>query len=138
MRHFDERIGVTMRILGMLLGTVLLAGCSTSTPSLDETDQVPKERLYNYQFRDDGDAFLVVSRDREFLGSVCNTRLIIDSRLAAEIQAGPARARVSVFRRGCGWYPCRAMGSAAARRPSRWCMCRTGRPRITGSPWTPA
>ncbi|WBH45480.1 hypothetical protein PALA47_02222 [Pseudomonas aeruginosa] len=72
----------------MLLGTVLLAGCSTSTPSLDETDQVPKERLYNYQFRDDGDAFLVVSRDREFLGSVCNTRLIIDSRLAAEIQAG--------------------------------------------------
>ncbi|MCO2330769.1 3-isopropylmalate dehydratase large subunit, partial [Pseudomonas aeruginosa] len=22
MRHFDERIGVTMRILGMLLGTV--------------------------------------------------------------------------------------------------------------------
>ncbi len=44
-RHFDERIGVTMRILGMLLGTVLLAGCSTSTPSLDETDQVPKERL---------------------------------------------------------------------------------------------
>lgn len=87
-RHFDERIGVTMRILGMLLGTVLLAGCSTSTPSLDETDQVPKERLYNYQFRDDGDAFLVVSREREFLGSVCNTRLIIDSRLAAEIQAG--------------------------------------------------
>ena len=60
-RHFDERIGVTMRILGMLLGAVLLAGCSTSTPSLDETDQVPKERLYNYQFRDDGDAFLVVS-----------------------------------------------------------------------------
>ncbi|MFH0059240.1 hypothetical protein [Pseudomonas aeruginosa] len=41
----------------MLLGAVLLAGCSTSTPSLDETDQVPKERLYNYQFRDDGDAF---------------------------------------------------------------------------------
>ncbi|HBO7439292.1 TPA: 3-isopropylmalate dehydratase large subunit, partial [Pseudomonas aeruginosa] len=31
MRHFDERIGVTMRILGMLLGAVLLAGCSTST-----------------------------------------------------------------------------------------------------------
>ncbi|KAB0692510.1 3-isopropylmalate dehydratase large subunit, partial [Pseudomonas aeruginosa] len=26
MRHFDERIGVTMRILGMLLGAVLLAG----------------------------------------------------------------------------------------------------------------
>ena len=39
-RHFDERIGVTMRILGMLLGTVLLAGCSTSTPSLDETERL--------------------------------------------------------------------------------------------------
>nr|WP_207917967.1 hypothetical protein [Pseudomonas aeruginosa] len=77
----------------MLLGAVLLAGCSTSTPSLDETDQVPKERLYNYQFRDDGDAFLVVSRDREFLGSVCNTRLIIQAGESARFRL-PAGLRV--------------------------------------------
>ncbi|MDF5808015.1 hypothetical protein P4123_09630, partial [Pseudomonas aeruginosa] len=95
-----------------------------------------KERLYNYQFRDDGDAFLVVSRDREFLGSVCNTRLIIDSRLAAEIQAGESACSSSGG--AAGGIRAGRCGSAAARRPSRWCMCRTGRPRITGSPWTPA
>lgn len=86
--YFDEWIGVIMWILGMLLGIVLLVGCLILMFLFDEMDQVLKECLYNYQFCDDGDVFLVVFWDCEFFGSVCNICLIIDSCLVVEIQVG--------------------------------------------------
>ncbi len=75
-------------------------------------------------------------RDREFLGSVCNTRLIIDSRLAAEIQAGES-AR---FRLPAGLRVVSVQGDGICRgeAPKQVVHVQNGRPRITGSPWTPA
>jgi len=75
------------KLLGAVL-LVLLAGCSTTPIPSESADPVPAERLYANQQKSDGDATLVVTRDNGFVGSACNTRLMIDGRLVAEIGEG--------------------------------------------------
>lgn len=85
---FHFRLENAMRnLLGAML-LVLLAGCATTPTPSESADPVPGDRLYAYQQNTGGEATLVVTRDNGFLGSACNTRLMIDGRLAAEIGPG--------------------------------------------------
>ncbi|MDH4565942.1 hypothetical protein E8E95_04560 [Pseudomonas sp. BN414] len=92
-------------------GAVLLAlvGCATSPISAEQADQVPSDRLYSYQTSSDGPARLVVTRDTGFTGSACNTRVLIDGRLAALIGPGETAA----FYVPAGGFILAAEGNAA-------------------------
>lgn len=77
-----------MRIWLGVIVLAVLSGCATSPISAEQASPVPSSRLYANQERTPGTAVLVVTRDKGFTGSACNTKLFIDGVLAGEIGAG--------------------------------------------------
>lgn len=84
-----------MRILIGALAVALLAGCATSPVPSSEADPVPTNRLFAFQNPAVNDATFIVTRDKGFVGSACNTTVNIDGNRAAEIGPGET-ARFSV------------------------------------------
>ena len=85
-----------MRILIAALGVALLAGCASSPVPSSQADPVPSTRLFAYQAAVPGDSFLVVTRDKGFVGSGCNGTVSIDGVRAAEVGSGEtAKFRVT-------------------------------------------
>ena len=66
----------------------LLAGCATSPVPAEKADPVPSSRLYAYQAPVSGQATLIITRDKGFTGSGCNTKISIDGQRAASIASG--------------------------------------------------
>ncbi|MDR7285682.1 hypothetical protein J2X84_004532 [Pseudomonas corrugata] len=77
-----------MKLIVGALAVALLAGCATSPTPLNEAEPVPSSRLFGHQKPSTGDAILIVTRDKGFVGSACNTALIIDGKKSAEIGSG--------------------------------------------------
>lgn len=65
-----------------------LSGCATTPIPAEEADPVPIARLLAYQEALVDGATLIVTRDRGFTGSTCNTVFFINGKPAAEIGAG--------------------------------------------------
>lgn len=77
-----------MKLFVGALAVALLAGCATSPVPSDQADPVPSSRLFSNQKPVSGDATLIVTRDRGFVGSGCKTTVSIDGRRSAEIGSG--------------------------------------------------
>ncbi|MCF4997368.1 hypothetical protein GIW70_22215 [Pseudomonas syringae] len=77
-----------MKLIVGALALALLAGCATSPVPSGEADPVPSSRLFSHQEPSDGGAILIVTRDKGFVGSGCNTTVSIDGRKSAEIGSG--------------------------------------------------
>ncbi|WP_071554131.1 hypothetical protein [Pseudomonas frederiksbergensis] len=77
-----------MRFIVGALAVALLAGCATSPVPSNEADPVPTSRLFSYQKPTTGYSTLIVTRDKGFVGSGCNTTVSIDGRKSAEIGSG--------------------------------------------------
>ena len=77
-----------MRALIYMLASTLLAGCATSPVPAEKADPVPSARLYAYQPPLSGQATLIITRDKGFTGSGCNTKISIDGQRAASIASG--------------------------------------------------
>jgi len=85
-----------MRIFVAALGVALLAGCASSPVPSSQADPVPSTRLFAYQAAVDGESFLVVTRDKGFVGAGCNATVSIDGVRAAEVGSGEtAKFRVT-------------------------------------------
>lgn len=74
------------RIWIAALAVAILAGCSTDPISAEMAAKVPPNRLF--QFAEQSDAKLVVTRDSGLYGSGVNFTLLIDGQKAAEFAAG--------------------------------------------------
>jgi hypothetical protein len=70
------------------LAVALLVGCATSPTPSGQADPVPGSRLFEYQKPSTGAAILIVTRDKGFMGSGCNTTVSIDGKKSAEIGSG--------------------------------------------------
>jgi hypothetical protein len=77
-----------MKLIVGALVAALLAGCATSPTPSSDADPVPSSRLFGYQKSGTGDAVLIVTRDKGFVGSACNTSVSIDGKKSAEIGPG--------------------------------------------------
>lgn len=77
-----------MRKMMCFLMVIVVAGCASAPIPAEKADAVPAARLHAYQNPASGLATLLVTRDRGFVGSGCNTRLFIKGELAAEIASG--------------------------------------------------
>jgi len=85
-----------MRLFVGAVAVALLAGCATSPVPSNEAAPVPSSRLFAFQSQAHGDSTLVVTRDKGFVGSGCNTTVSIDGRRAAEVGSGEtAKFRVA-------------------------------------------
>lgn len=80
--------GESMRALIYMLASALLAGCASSPVPAEKADPVPSARLYAYQTPLSGQATLIITRDKGFTGSGCNTKISIDGQRAASIASG--------------------------------------------------
>lgn len=80
----------------LVISLSLVGGCATSPVPSSEADPVPSSRLFAFQAPAPGDSTLVVTRDKGFVGSGCNTTVSIDGRRAAEVGSGEtAKFRVA-------------------------------------------
>jgi hypothetical protein len=77
-----------MKLFIGAMAVALLAGCATTPTPSSEADPVPNARLFGYQKPGNGDAILIVTRDKGFVGSACNTTVSIDGKKSAEIGSG--------------------------------------------------
>ena len=77
-----------MRILIGPLAVALLAGCSTSPISAENAKPVPRDRAFSFQSVSTGNSTLIVTRDSGFTGGGCNTKIMLNGKLAAEVGAG--------------------------------------------------
>lgn len=75
-----------MRICAVIVGALLLAGCSTSPISADKADPVPQSRLHAFTAKNESQ--LVVTRDSGAYGAGINYSLYIDGVLAADLASG--------------------------------------------------
>jgi hypothetical protein len=75
------------RIAAALVG-MLLAGCATHAPKPNEIRPVPSDRALAFQEVTGGDATLVVTRDKGFMGSGCFLAVYIDGKEAARLDTG--------------------------------------------------
>lgn len=65
-----------------------LTSCATTPLPAEQADPVPAKRLHAFQQQSPDSAVLVVTRDKGFTGSACNTLLMVDGQLVAEIASG--------------------------------------------------
>jgi len=85
-----------MRIFLGVATVLLLAGCASSPVPSGEASPVPSKRLFAYQTSVPGESFLVVTRDKGFVGSGCNGTVSVDGVRAAEVGTGEtAKFRVA-------------------------------------------
>lgn len=77
-----------MKKLVGAFAVLALVGCATTPLPAEQADPVPAKRLHAFQQQSPDSAVLVVTRDKGFTGSACNTLLMIDGQLAAEIGSG--------------------------------------------------
>ncbi|KTC10565.1 hypothetical protein AO391_26435 [Pseudomonas marginalis ICMP 9505] len=77
-----------MRILIAAVAMMVLAGCATSPLPAENADPVPGSRVFAFQAPLEGKSSLIVTRDKGFVGSACNTNISIDGTRAAAIGSG--------------------------------------------------
>ena len=71
-----------------VLAVALLSGCSTSPVPSGEAAPVPASRLFSHQKPGPELATLIVTRDKGFVGSGCNTTVSVDGVKSAAIGSG--------------------------------------------------
>jgi len=79
-----------MRLIGVVLPLVLLAGCSSWQAGPGQVKQVAAERLLGYQQPLGNAGQLVVQRDFGGMGGGCYVAVLVDRRVAARIAVGEA------------------------------------------------
>lgn len=77
-----------MRLIGVVLPLVLLAGCSSWQADPEHVKQVAAERLLGYQQPLSTGGQLVVQRDFGGMGSGCYVAILVDRKVAARIGVG--------------------------------------------------
>lgn len=65
-----------------------LAGCATHAPKPSDVHAVPPDRALAFQSPSDGDASIVVTRDKGFAGGGCYAGLYLDGALVAKMNPG--------------------------------------------------
>ncbi|WP_290705331.1 hypothetical protein [Amphritea sp.] len=81
-----------MRFILLVLGPILLAGCSTAQIPLEEAKLIPKEHIYNNTFlkHEAGNELVHFIRDQGLIGAGCSHTVFIDNEKAFAIQPGQA------------------------------------------------
>lgn len=77
-----------MKGILVALAVVGLAGCATHAPRPNELRVAPADRLLAFQDPAGGDATLIVTRDRGFLGGGCYLAVFIDGKESARLDTG--------------------------------------------------
>lgn len=73
-------------VLGTLVVTVFMGGCTTTSVPLAQAKPVPKERIFAYQENiPEPHGTLIVTRDKGLTGSACLIDLVIDFKTAAKL-----------------------------------------------------
>jgi hypothetical protein len=77
-----------MKWIAAALASLLLAGCATHAPKPNEIRPVPTDRALAFQDKSGGDATLIVTRDKGFMGGGCFLAVYIDGKESARLDTG--------------------------------------------------